>query len=84
MPEHLSDSLSPRSGERARMRGRPTLSRGRAPHPPRFARRPLPAARGAANLPGVCKSSILPSIQTVWCSNSRHFHDRPCHCLTTS
>ena len=22
MPEHLSDSLSPRSGERARMRGR--------------------------------------------------------------
>jgi hypothetical protein len=62
---------SPReSGERARERGRCALSRGRAPLPPRFARRPLPASRGEANSPDARKLSIPPNIQTVRCSSA--------------
>jgi hypothetical protein len=54
---------------RVRERGRRVLSGERSPLPPRFARRPLPAARGEANFPDARKPSIPLEIQPDRCSS---------------
>ena len=76
-PDRAGGHQVPRESWLARMRvrerGRCALSHGRAPLPPRFARRPLPASRGEAKFPDARDLSIPPTIQTVRCSREpRH------------